>query len=191
MTKLRYLSVIIFTLLIYSCNSDKQQISQATKDAAIRYAQGSQKVLAKGLMQAIESQGIVYAIGFCKDTAEILTHSISNVLNIEISRVSDKNRNPNNAATQEELSYILKVKAQLSKNEEIEPQYSITGDKVRAYIPITTKPLCLNCHGNPNHINAEVLDRINDLYPNDKAMNYNDKEVRGIWVVELQNITSD
>ena len=191
MTKLHYSLIIIFALLLHSCTQEKQQITQATKDAALRYAQGSQKVLGDGLMQAINNHGLTYAITFCNDTAEILTQSISNILNVNMKRVSDKNRNTNNAATQKELAYISNSKTLLLNGKTIEPEYSISGNIVTTFVPIMTKPICLSCHGNSVNMSPEVRTKIEGLYPEDKALNYKDKELRGIWVVELQNLVSE
>jgi len=185
------IALFLILLISQSCTQEKQQVTQATKDAALRYAQGSQKVLGQGLMQAINNQGLTYAITFCNDTAEILTQSISNILNVNMRRVSDKNRNPNNAANQKELAYISKSKTLLLNGKKIEPEYSISGNRVTAYVPIMIKPICLSCHGSSSNMNAEVLAKIKNLYPKDKALNYKDQELRGIWVVDLENLVSE
>ena len=47
--------------------------------------------------------------------------------------------------------------------------------------------MCLQCHGKPNSdIQNPVLLKLNNLYPQDKAIGYQINEVRGIW-----NITFD
>jgi len=188
-----YLFIIAFSIvfLSQSCTQEKQQVSQATKDAAIRYAQGSQKVLGKGLMQAINKHDLSYAITFCKDTAEVLTQSISTIMNVKMKRVSDKNRNSFNEANPKELAYISKSKTLLLNGKTINSEFSISGTIVTAYVPIMTKPICLSCHGETANMDSNVLAKIKELYPEDKAMNYKDQELRGLWVIELQNIVPE
>jgi hypothetical protein len=190
--KVRFLiSLLLILVITQSCKQEKQQITQATKDAAIRYAQGSQKVLGKGLMQAIKKHGLSYAITFCNDTAEVLTQSVSTVLNVKMKRVSDKNRNLFNGANPKELAYISKSKSLLLNGKTINSEFSISGAIVTAYIPIMTKPICLSCHGEVANMDSNVVAKIKKLYPDDNAMNYKDQELRGIWVIELQNIASE
>jgi hypothetical protein len=188
MRNLFYFIVFAFVVLLQSCSQKQDKINQETKDAAIRYAQESQKILGKGLMGAIKNHDLTYAISFCSDTAEILTQSISTVLNVKMKRVSDKNRNPNNAANTEELAYISKAKSLLLNGKALKPEYRISGDSITAYIPIMTKPICLNCHGEPANMKTKVISKIIDLYPNDKALDYKDHELRGIWVVEMKEV---
>lgn len=43
--------------------------------------------------------------------------------------------------------------------------------------------MCLQCHG--KLMNPEVLKKIKELYPKDKAVGYSENEVRGIWSIDL------
>jgi hypothetical protein len=44
--------------------------------------------------------------------------------------------------------------------------------------------MCLKCHGTPGQeIQTETLKRIQQLYPNDKAIGYGVNEVRGMWSI--------
>ena len=51
------------------------------------------------------------------------------------------------------------------------------------YKPIkTAMPACLNCHGTPgSDIAPATLEKIQELYPNDKATGYNLNDFRGLW----------
>jgi len=182
----------IASLVILSCSQEEEKINSTTKEAAIRYAHETKKVLGKGLKHAIKQKGLVYAITFCSDTAEVLAQNAVKDLDVEIKRVSDRNRNPNNAANEEELSYINKAKKELLEGKEIQAAFHRSQGKVVAYIPILTKPFCLTCHGEPNvAISPEVHQKIGELYPDDKAINYKDNELRGIWVVEMMEKSED
>ena len=62
--------------------------------------------------------------------------------NVMIKRVSDKNRNPDNAANAAELKIIEQFKAQLVKR-----RTKSNDGKWSFYAPITTNNMCLQCHG--------------------------------------------
>lgn len=188
MRNIHYLFLLFFAFFVQSCTQEEVQINQITKDAALKYAQGSQKALGKGLMGAIKKHDLSYAISFCNDTAEILTQSISNILNVKLKRVSDKNRNPNNAANKQESAFIEMAKKLLSNDKKVKPTFFRSHNKITAYIPIMTKHICLNCHGDPATMSSGVLTKINTIYPTDKALNYTENELRGIWVVEMNEI---
>ena len=97
-----------------------------------------------------------------------------------IKRVSDKNRNPDNAANAAELKIIEQFKAQLAKKEELKA----TMENGVFYAPITTNSMCLQCHGSEKDIKPETLAKIKSLYPNDKAIGYQENEMRGLMVIK-------
>jgi hypothetical protein len=49
--------------------------------------------------------------------------------------------------------------------------------------PILMQPMCLSCHGNSEQISAEVKAKLSELYPNDKAINYEAGQLRGAVVL--------
>jgi hypothetical protein len=45
--------------------------------------------------------------------------------------------------------------------------------------------MCLQCHGDlEKNISKEVSMKLSTLYPVDKAINYSENQIRGMWVVE-------
>ncbi len=146
----------------------------------------TQKVLAENLMNEINTQGTVHAFTFCSAKAVTLTDSMALALNIQIKRVSDKPRNPNNKANKQESAYITKSKEFMAKGEKIKPEMTETNGKMVGYYPIMTNQICMQCHGNQDtEVLSETLLQINKLYPNDKGIDYKINELRGIWVVEM------
>lgn len=145
-------------------------------------------VLGKNLLNAINTKGTEGALAFCSTKAIHLTDSMATELNAHIKRVSDKNRNPNNAANETELSYILNAKELLAAGNEIKPQLTKHENKYIGYYPIMTNQMCMQCHGEvETQIKSNTLAKIKDIYPNDKAFNYKENELRGIWVVEFED----
>lgn len=165
-------------------------------EKSIKLATATKQVLGKNLLNAINSKGTEHAVDFCNIKALPLTDSmskelsISNNQNVKIKRVSDKPRNTLNKANKEELKYIETLKKLLAQNKELKPQIKESKNKSIAYIPIETNKMCLQCHGNPQtDIKIETLNNIIKKYPNDKATGYGENEIRGIFVVELENNT--
>lgn len=158
------------------------------QEKGLKYAMATKAVLGKNLLNAIKTRGTENAVEFCNTKAIHLTDSMANDLKIKnIKRVSDLNRNPNNAANETELKYIVSTKTKLKNGEKPTPQVQELADKVIAYYPIVTNEMCLQCHGKKEkEINLKTQKRINLLYPEDKAVGYGENELRGIWVVEME-----
>tara|TARA_R110002050_G_scaffold54057_1_gene122627 strand:+ start:2801 stop:3748 length:948 start_codon:yes stop_codon:yes gene_type:complete len=147
----------------------------------------TKKVLGKNLMAAIAEGGSAYAVDFCNLKAINLTDSMGEQLNARVKRVSDKNRNSNNAASPEELTFINKFKDMLTQKETPTGELVKRADGYRGIYPIITNQMCLQCHGEVGTDIADLtLDRIQALYPDDLALGYKMNELRGIWVVDFQ-----
>ena len=60
------------------------------------------------------------------------------------------------------------------------------GDKrtLRYMKALPTQALCLNCHGGPDKIAAEVKARLTEIYPDDKAVGYSEGQIRGALTVK-------
>jgi len=160
---------------------------QQMLDKGQKVAIETKTVLGKNLLSAINKRGTAGAIGFCSEKAIHLTDSTGNSNNVIIKRVSDLNRNPSNQANESELKYIGEQKRALSNEEKIKPEIHLENGKYIGYYPILTSSMCLQCHGKKNkHILPETAKVLNNLYPHDKATGYEDNELRGIWVVEME-----
>ncbi|WP_179376317.1 c-type heme family protein [Winogradskyella wichelsiae] len=155
-------------------------------ERGLKYALTTKAVLGKNLIGTIQKKGTLEALAFCNVRAYPLTDSMSVVHNAIIKRVSDKPRNPKNTANSEELEYINTFKKVIANHEEARPIVKELDNEVRVYYPITTNTICLQCHGKPNEtIEASTLKKIKRLYPMDKAVGYNNNEVRGIWSINF------
>ncbi|TXD84416.1 DUF3365 domain-containing protein [Subsaximicrobium wynnwilliamsii] len=165
---------------------DFENLSYAER--GLKYAMTTKAVLGKNLMQAIQNEGTLGALAFCNEEAYPLTDSMAVVLHASIKRVSDKPRNQNNQANDEELEYIETFKQVIANQEEPNPIVKELDDKVQVYYPITTNTMCLQCHGKPNKtMQAATLQKISLLYPKDNAIGYDVNEVRGIWRISFDN----
>ena len=150
----------------------------------LEYALNTQAVLGKNLMQAIQKDGTLGALTFCNEKAYPLTDSMAVVQQANIKRISDKPRNQDNQASNDELQYIETFKQIIAAEDALKPIVKESDTKVQVYYPILTNAMCLQCHGEPNkNIAAATLKKLTILYPRDKAIGYDVNEVRGIWRV--------
>ncbi len=146
----------------------------------------AQKNLISNLQKAIEEGGVVQAIEFCKVNADEITNNSDGVL---IRRVSTKNRNPKNFPDSEEAP-ILDAYAYNSENGlDSEPNIQkIENGEVFLYTKAIIFPggVCLNCHGEPNsQISSQVLEALNEYYPEDKAVGFKTGNLRGMWSLRI------
>lgn len=150
-------------------------------------AQTSFKALSGELTNAMARGGISEAVTYCNVQAYPLTDSLTTAFNvIRLKRATDKPRNQKNAANQEELAQLSLFKKQMMKEEEIKPVVHLASDSsVVFYAPITIKGQCLTCHGNRDGMGADY-DKIKMLYPQDKAINYDLGDLRGLWSIEFK-----
>lgn len=151
-----------------------------------KIAESAQKALGENLIAALQEGGPTYAVEFCNSEAIPLTDSASLAMNVDLKRVSDKNRNPVNRANEEELQFINYAKEQLAKGEEIHPAIKESGGQIVGLYPIITNEMCLNCHGRRGEeILDDTYEKIKHLYPEDLATGYRSGEIRGLWVVTM------
>lgn len=163
---------------------DEKQIDPM--DLAKSIAMQTKGILGKNLLNAINTKGTDEALEFCSTKAISLTDSMAVALNAEIKRVSDFNRNKDNAASKEELQYIIEAKQLLKRGHDVKPKLIEENNHYTAYLPIMTNDMCLQCHGMKGEDVAEsTLSKLKELYPGDKATGYKSNEIRGIWVVEF------
>jgi mono/diheme cytochrome c family protein len=149
-------------------------------------ALATKSVLGKTLLQAIKTKGTTGALEFCNERAVVISDSMSAILKADVKRVSDRNRNPNNAANTEEMSYIEDALAQIHETGKAKPATVDKGDRVIGYYPIMTNGMCLQCHGDKgSDMEPETQVRLSQLYPDDRATGYSVDQLRGIWVIGM------
>lgn len=183
----------------YACNSKNEpdelqrhpsHLTEAERsellDEARQIALNSQQVLGGQLMEKLQENGSLGALDFCSVNAIQITDDLSKTHETKIKRVTDKPRNQDNKANPSQLDYIDLVKNQLKNKNEVNGALVINGNSAQAYFPIISNTMCLQCHGVPGEdISDPTFAKINELYPDDKAIEYKENEVRGIWVVDV------
>lgn len=202
---MKYLAMNVFVFLaaaalLQSCGEQKAE--KVVKN--VQYVSGQDEVtyiklgneiadsvgatLKGNLMMAMKEGGPLNAIRFCNTRAMELTDSYSKTYSTDVKRVSDRNRNPMNAANEKELAVLEDFKATLESGKPLSPKVSIDADgNKHYYAPIFTGGLCLTCHGNPKNMQPELVTVIDSLYPTDNAKGYAVDELRGLWSIKFKN----
>jgi hypothetical protein len=187
----------LLTLSLLACNNYETQTPDTTikvvEKTDVDYikegktiAESTFKVLSANLQQAMVDGGIENALNYCNVKAMPLTDSLSQHYNVSIKRVSNKARNPLNQATEYEQAILNDY---LASNESLKPVIAKNENgNTTFYAPITTKGLCLNCHGVVGEtLLPENHEIIKSLYPQDQATGYNLNDLRGMWSIEFKN----
>lgn len=143
----------------------------------------AQQTLLMNVANGLQTNGAPETIDFCHIYASPLLDSLSKTHGVHISRISDRNRNPNNAASKDE-QMILSHFAKGANDTVVE-----NGNRHIYYKAIRIgMPGCLLCHGVPEQdIDLPTLDKIKKHYPNDRATGYHSGELRGAWKLEFED----
>ena len=161
----------------------REEAVKIAKDAA----QDAFQQLSAELAKAIENGGAVSAIPVCSLKAESIVQEVAGKRNLEMIRLSDRPRNPKQAAHGDDLTAMNAIRAAVQGGEAPSPQVEETSSGstiVRIPIPLS-QPLCLQCHGAEIDITPETRNAILTDYPDDKATGYQLNDLRGIWRIEI------
>jgi hypothetical protein len=139
------------------------------------------------LSSAMQAGGPLQAIDVCNGRAPAIAKEISSQQDMQVSRVSERNRNPGNAPNEWQANVLQEFQARLAAGENADSLawHDISeadgGREFRFMKAIPTAPMCLACHGEA--IAPPVAAKIAALYPDDKATGYSEGELRGAFVV--------
>lgn len=183
------LSVSAFSLVLTSCVHKKEvKVPQEKVEEIKAIGQKATKELMmelkSNLVKSINREGMVGAISFCADKAEEITKEFNNkLINVKVSRVSEKYRNPENKPDEIDKKVLKYFEEKLREGKL--PPYYITAVKENGkvsyifYKPLRVNQFCLNCHGSVNKMKPEIVKVIREKYPEDRAINYKPGDLRG------------
>jgi hypothetical protein len=172
----KYPCLIIATFALTACVTQTHE-DELTRGAELLmpFKQQLQQTLVAGLRQ-----GPGHAITACQLQAPEIASSLS-LEGIVVGRSSDRLRNPANVSP-EWVSPVMT--AWLTTSKERAPQIVALADNRLGYVePILLKPLCLTCHG--SNLLPEVTARIDELYPQDRATDFETGDLRGVFWIEF------
>ena len=152
----------------------------------------SQKTLMNALLTAGADSVPEQAVSFCHEEAAGILSQITDAQHIKIQRVAEKYRNPNNALQPEDLTVWNKWKTQLAQGQSLVSEVEVNPENHKVYrAPIFLgMPLCERCHGDENTFSPELQKTLASLYPQDKARNFRQGDLRGMWKITFLNPTS-
>lgn len=139
------------------------------------------------LTSAMQAGGPLNAIEVCHSRAPAIAEAVSLDSGMQLSRVSLRNRNPDNAPNEWQAAVLQDFESRLAAGEsaaalswqEVTETDGRTEFRLMKAIP--TASLCLACHGEA--IAAPVAEKIAELYPADKATGFREGDLRGAFVV--------
>lgn len=163
---------------------DKAALAEEAKTAIKMYG-GSLKA---ELQTAMQTGGPINALAVCQTKAPEMAKTVSASQQLQVSRVSLRNRNPVMGVPSEWQAQVLNdFEARKVKGEALESLVyselveSNGKQEFRFMKAIPTEAICLTCHG--SDISPAVMTRLTELYPQDKATGFKEGDLRGAFVV--------
>jgi hypothetical protein len=185
----KILSFFFSILMLLNCSQTVDDLEK--KNKTLEIFQKFQVGLQKELSSSIEKTGLKGAVSNCKLISPAKEREFLEENQIEIKRVSEKNRNPEHKPDEWETIVLQKWQSDLSEGKEISVSFTKTSNGLRVMKPILIENgVCLHCHGKSAEMDPDLLTHIRDLYPEDKAVDYEMKQLRGafsaIWPDKVQ-----
>lgn len=187
----RTLSLACMLPLLAACTQpdgiDESTYTPTVEDAAVI---AHSQPLAREFTTALQAQlgaamadgGPVAAVGVCRDEAPRIAAALAHESGAQITRISDRNRNPDGAVSADVAPFYAELAAQPLADGAPATRIwqSGEGDDARinylSAIPMQDQP-CSTCHG--SNIDPALQARIAELYPDDLATGFTPGELRG------------
>jgi len=165
-----------------------QDSDMLTQSRAV--TQAMLKELGQKLQSSMAEGGPINAIGVCHLQAPDIANRASTNNQAKISRVGTRARNPVMGVPNDwQAKALAQFDAALARGEKpadiefAETVNTVSGKEFHFAKPIVLQPMCVSCHGSPEQISPEVKAKLNELYPNDKAVGYQPGQLRGAVVL--------
>ena len=180
-------AILVGCLSIISAVAGGQDSNQHDTQQARLLSKRLASDLSAELTSAMTAHGPTGGIEACSIKAPQIADEIAAESGWLIGRTSLKVRNPNNSPDEWEQAVLNQFELRHAGKENVNNlEYServTVGDKTifRYMKAIPTKGLCLACHG--SNLNDEVANKVNSLYPNDRATGFNLDDIRGAFTL--------
>ena len=173
---------------LFIVQAQAQDSDMLTQSRAV--TQAMLKELGQKLQSSMAEGGPINAIGVCHLQAPDIANRASTNSQAKISRVGTRARNTVMGVPNDwQAKALAQFDAALARGEkpaDIEFSETIntaSGKEFHFAKPIVLQPMCVSCHGSPDQISPEVKAKLNELYPNDKAVGYQPGQLRGAVVL--------
>lgn len=183
--------VIVILSILICTNASAQQSSSQNSSVVQKHAEflvtKFQQQLKSELMLGLKKSPIT-AIAICQARAPQIAAELSTG-EVTVGRASDKPRN-DLALTPTWVNSLLQQYLNAPQTT-LQPIHIVIDNTRIGYVkPIHIQTPCLTCHG--EHIAEPLRQKINQSYPNDRAVNYKKGDFRGVfWVETLVQAAED
>ena len=186
------LALVVIGLFTATCGRKKSDQAQYLAFAG-KVMQDALPPMIKTLQAQVDKNGHAASVGFCSQfagehgkakNAEWAAKAIQElgVKSYRFRRVSDRNRNPKNAANAKQAEVLANWLKDGAK-----PTLYKEGNRIITMHPIKMAlPMCLGCHGDENSQVEKAMVEIRKIYPDDKATGYKLGDLRGAFVTEAE-----
>lgn len=181
------IAISVFCGLFLCIGCGEKQPADANLAAASRQVCSDFTEELKGELYAALDSGVVAAVTICSERAPEISAQYSSMPGWTVTRVSAKFRNPNNAPDDYEARAL----------EILENRPATAGDEYFAWVnengikkfrfmkAIKVKAPCLNCHGDKRDFSSELIQILQEKYPEDHATGFGLDENRGALSVTV------
>lgn len=178
---------IIGLLLLLALADPLLGANDQADDAQTAHAMAKQlgKTLKREITTTLDEQGRIQAIEHCHLKAPDIVKAMSDGSGWVVRRTSLKVRNLEDAPDKWELKVLkdferLKAKGEPVGNLEYHEVVQKQGRRMFRYMKaISTKRVCLNCHG--ANLDSSVRAQLDSLYPFDQAIGFHLGDIRGAF----------
>ncbi len=174
--------------MLFACSNDKYKTipPEQAKDMGKKAIMALGSTLLQEVSQALANDTTgVGAIQYCNIHALPLTDSINASLGdtIRVRRTALRVRNPKN--TPDDIDIQVMQELQRSQTHDLYFYDDPNLAEYRVYKPLYIMSLCLKCHGPVDNIHPAVRQVLKEKYPQDRAVNFELGDFRGVIVAEI------
>ena len=135
------------------------------------------------LNSGLEQGGALLAIKSCHIDSARVSQRVGQQEGVASGRTSDRLRNPTNTPRPWASSI---VKENAGRRVKDVGGFAVDlGDKVGVIRPISERPQCASCHGRPEKFSTAIRAELAARYPADRAVGFDEGEIRGWYWVEM------
>lgn len=188
---------LLATVLFFSgCADTEQELPEISAEEGARVAEigGAaagelMRTLVGRLTAAMQEGGPANAVEFCSTEAIPLTRMVEIGLEgeLKLKRTSFRYRNPANAPDEAEAEALRFFEDHMVSGGEVPSRYvqRVSETELRYYQPLFVGEVCLQCHGERESLSPEVMERLQENYPEDLATGYEAGDLRGVVRVTI------
>ena len=187
--KLCFPPVIAAALLAHGCAQEQDGANVGAEEELVErsgeLANQFQGALQKELATALGDGGPIGAVKVCQSAAPAIAQQLSQDSGGVVRRIARKNRNPGGGLPEELDALYRQLEAAPMDEGKPRAVHKMQDGRLtymRA-IPMKEQP-CSACHGSA--IDPELKAAIAEAYPDDRALGFQPEELRGAFLVQLE-----